>query len=263
MKNIRVYDLEGNETGKIERPKVFDVKPRKDLIVLSNEVIQSQKIQPQGRDKYAGLKNTAEGWGTGHGLSRAPRIKGSGFPTAKNVGKVPFARGGRQAHPIKSEKNIHKKINKKTKKKALLSAISASGKTEWIKNRGHRIKNVLEVPLVVDDKIQTIKKTSVIYDTLCRLGLEKDLKKAKENYKKIRSGKGKRRGRKYKKSKSILIVVKEDFGIFRAARNIPGVDVIQVRNLSVDDLAPGGLAGRLVLWTESAFKELNNYEVYP
>jgi len=261
MNNINIYDLEGKTRDKIESTKVFDIKPRKDLIILSNEVIQSQKIQPQGRDKYAGLKNTAEGWGTGHGLSRAPRIKGSGFPTARNVGRVPFAKGGRRTHPIKSEKNIHKKINKKTKKKALISAISASGNKDWIKNRGHIIENVPEIPLVVDDKIQTIKKTSTIYDVLCNLGLEDDLKKAKDNYKKVRSGKGKRRGRKYKKSKSILIIIKENFGIFRAARNIPGVDVIQIKNLSVRDLAPGGSAGRLVLWTESAFQQLQNYEV--
>lgn len=262
MKNINVYDLEGKTRDKIQKPKIFEVNPRKDLIILSNEVIQSRRTQPQGRSPYAGLKNTAEGWGTGHGMSRTPRIKGSGFPTARNAGRVPFAKGGRRTHPIKSEKAIHKKINKKTKTKALISAISATGNKEWIRNRGHKIKNVPEIPLVIDDKIQTIKKTSMVYGALCNLGLEEDLKKVKKKYNKVRSGKGKRRGRKYKNSKSILIIIKEDFGIFRAARNIPGVDIKEVKNLSVDDLAPGGLAGRLVLWTESAINELQNYEVF-
>ncbi len=262
MKSINVYDLKGEKKSKIEISDIFNIKPRKDLIVLGTEVTQSQSTQPQGRDTRAGLRNTAEGWGTGHGLSRAPRIKGSGFPTARNVGRVPFAKGGRRTHPIKREKKIHKKINKKTKKKALISAISATADKEWISKRGHIIDSVPEIPLVMDDKIQTIKKTSKAYDVLCNLGLYDDLQKVKQNYKKVRSGKGKRRGRKYKNSKSILIIIKEDFGIFKAARNIPGVDVIQLKNLSIKNVAPGGLAGRLVLWTESAFKELNKYRVF-
>merc|ERR1712130_40632 len=37
-------------------------------------------------------------------------------------------------------------------------------------------------------------------------------------------------------------------------RNIPGVDVIQVDNLNLLKLAPGGHVGRFCIWTESAFK---------
>ena len=88
---------------------------------MANNVSQSNNKQPQGRDINAGLKNISEGWGTGYGMSRAPRRKGSGFPTARNVGRVPYARGGRRTHPTKSEKVIAKKINKKTKTQKDLS----------------------------------------------------------------------------------------------------------------------------------------------
>jgi large subunit ribosomal protein L4e len=262
MQKISVYNLEGNKIGSIEVPKIFNVDPREDLIKKSIEVAQSQNVQMQGREINAGLKTTAEGWGTGHALSRAPRIKGSGFPTARNVGRVPFARGGRSTHPIKVNKKVKKKINKKTKKLAVISAISASAKSNWIKKRGDLIDNIPQVPLIIDDKIQTIKKTSKVYSILCNLGFKEELEKIKKSYKKIRSGKGKRRGRKYKKSKSLLIVIKEDFGIFKAARNIPGVDIIKVENLSINELAPGGQAGRVTIWTQSAFNELDQYEVY-
>jgi large subunit ribosomal protein L4e len=255
-----VYNLEGSKMESLEVPKVFNINPREDLIKKAFEVAQSKRVQPQGRDKNAGLRTTAEGWGTGHGLSRAPRIKGSGFPTARNVGRVPFAKGGRRTHPIKQNKNIKKKINKKTKKLAILSAISASAKSYWITQRGHLIDKVPQIPLIIDDKVQTIKKTSKIYSILCNLGFEEELAKIKKKYKKIRSGKGKRRGRKYKKAKSILIIIKEDFGIMRAARNIPGVDILEIRNLSINDLAPGGQAGRVSIWTKSAFNELKNFE---
>lgn len=260
MEKINVYNLEGHKKGFIDKPKIFDLKPRIDLIQMGSSISQSKNKQIQGRDKRAGLRNTAEGWGTGHGLSRAPRIKGSGFITARQVGRVPFAKGGRRTHPIKTEKKIKKKINKQVNKQSIIYAISASGDKSWIKKGGFYIENIPEIPLVVDDKIQTIKKTSKIYSILCSLGLKEDLIKIKKS-KKIRAGKGKSRGRKYKKKKGILIVIKDDFGIIKASRNISGTDVIKVENLSINALAPGGTSGRLILWTQSAINELNNYEV--
>merc|ERR1712055_1010446 len=43
----------------------------------------------------------------------------------------------------------------------------------------------------------------------------------------------------------------------KAFRNIPGVDTIQVDNLNILKLAPGGHVGRFIIWTESAFKKLD------
>jgi len=260
MEKVNVYDLDGNKKNLVEIPQIFNVKPRRDLIQLASEISSSKNKQVQGRNKRAGLRNTAKGWGTGHGMSRTPRIKGSGFPTSRNAGRVPFAKGGRRAHPIKTEKIIEKKINKKINKLSIISAISASGDLEWVKKRGHLIKNIPEIPLVIDDKIQTVKKTKFLFTILTELGLAEDLLRAKKG-KKIRAGKGKRRGRKYKNKKSVLIVIKEDFGVIKASRNIPGLDIMKMENLSVAHLAPGGLPGRLILWTQSAFNDLQTYEV--
>jgi len=260
MEKINIYDLDGKKKGLIDKPEIFSVKPRKDLIHVANNVSQSKSKQTQGRDIRAGLKNISEGWGTGYGMSRAPRRKGSGFPTARNVGRVPFAKGGRRTHPIKSEKVIGKKINKKIKKLSIISAISASGDKYWVLKRGHNLDNIPELPLVIDDKIQTIKKTERMYSILCNLGFKEELLKIKKS-RKIRSGKGKVRGRKYKNKKGILIIIKEDFGIVKASRNVPGTDVIMVENVSINNLAPGGVSGRLILWSQSAFSELNNFEV--
>ncbi len=259
MEKIRIYNLDVKEKEVIDKPKVFNVKVRKDLVLQANEAFQSGNKQAQGRDSRAGLRNTAEGWGTGHGLSRAPRLKGSGYPTARNVGRVPFAKGGRRTHPIKAEKQLEKKINKKARRLSIISAISASGDRYWVEKRGHLVNDVPDIPLVVDDKIQTIKKTESIYSLLCDFGLKDELLKVKDG-KKIRAGRGKTRGRKYKTKKGILIVIKDDFGIVKASRNIPGTDIIKIDNLSIDNIAPGGNPGRMILWTQSAFKELNKYE---
>merc|ERR1712048_723753 len=50
----------------------------------------------------------------------------------------------------------------------------------------------------------------------------------------------------------------EDNGIVRATRNIPGVEAVCVTRLNILKLAPGGNFGRLVLWTEGAFKKLHD-----
>merc|ERR1711902_197421 len=46
-------------------------------------------------------------------------------------------------------------------------------------------------------------------------------------------------------------------GLTKAFRNIPGVDTIQVDNLNLLKLAPGGHVGRFCIWTEGAFKKLD------
>lgn len=258
MDKINIYNLEGQSKGSIDVPSIFKFKPRLDLIQFASEVCVTKNKQQQGRDKRAGLRNTAEGWGTGHAMSRAPRIKGSGFQTARNAGRVPYAVGGRRTHPIKSEKKIEKKMNDKAKKLSIYSAISASGKLEWVEKRGHIISEIPQIPLVIDDKVQTIKKTRDIYTILCELGLKQELLKIKKA-KKIRAGKGKGRGRKYKLSKGPLLVIREDYGIVKAINNIPGFDVSKIEDLSIDLLAPGAMPGRLVIWAQSAFNELNNY----
>ena len=64
------------------------------------------------------------------------------------------------------------------------------------------------------------------------------------------------RARKYRTPKSILLVVSNKLGLHKAARNVPGVDVVGVKDLCAEDLAPGGDPGRLTVWTKSAIEGL-------
>merc|ERR1711934_150750 len=74
----------------------------------------------------------------------------------------------------------------------------------------------------------------------------------------MRAGKGKLRNRRHVQKLGPLVVYDQDQGITKAFRNIPGVDTIQVDNLNILKLAPGGHVGRFVIWTESAFKKLDD-----
>ncbi len=257
---ISVIGLDGKEKAKLELPAVFSIFPRKDLIERAVASSESAEKQPQGRDPLAGKRNNAESWGTGQAMARVPRIKGTGFPGARNAGFAPGVVGGRVAHPPRSEKIIVKKLNKQEKKLALINAIAATGNRELVAYRGHKIENLVTFPLVLDDKLQTLKKTSQVMEVLNSVGLSDETDRVR-NGRTIRAGKGKRRGRKYKNRKGPLIVIKDDFGIYKAARNILGVEVVNVNHLNSKYLAPGANIGRLVIWTQSAFKELEKLEV--
>merc|ERR1712194_869437 len=54
-----------------------------------------------------------------------------------------------------------------------------------------------------------------------------------------------------------LVVYNEDNGIVKAMRNIPGVETACVDRLNLLKLAPGDQFGRFIIWTEGAFKALN------
>lgn len=47
-------------------------------------------------------------------------------------------------------------------------------------------------------------------------------------------------------------------GIDKGFRNLPGVDLTMVENLSLLDLAPGGHLGRFCIWTKGAFEKLDS-----
>jgi large subunit ribosomal protein L4e len=74
----------------------------------------------------------------------------------------------------------------------------------------------------------------------------------------FRAGRGKMRNRRRVHRLGPLVVYSKDDGLRRAFRNIPGVDTMSVHKLNLLKLAPGGHLGRLIVWTESAFKHLND-----
>jgi len=251
-KTVKVFNLEGKSTRKIELPPVFATPLRPDVIKRAVLAIQSSRFQPQGRDPMAGKRTSAESRGTGSAMARIPRLKGQSGRAAFAPGTV----GGRQSHPPVSEKRIVKRIPKKEKRLALLSAIAATASKEVVAARGHSVVDVLGIPLVVTNDLEALKKTREVEEALIRLGVLSDIYRV-EGSKKVRAGKGKSRGRKMKQSVGPLIVVAEDKGIMEAARNIPGVNVARVSSLNAEMLAPGTHPGRLTIWTDSALERLN------
>jgi large subunit ribosomal protein L4e len=166
---------------------------------------------------------------------------------------VPQARKGRAPHPQKPEHILVEKMNKKEMQKALRSAIAATAVKSLAEKRSHVLNGIKELPIIVDDSFESLKKTKEVRDALNKLGLEQELERASEI--KIRAGRGKSRGRRYKRKRSVLLVTGKE-GVLHAAENITGVDVRAWNRLDADVLAPGGVPGRVTIYTESALKAM-------
>jgi large subunit ribosomal protein L4e len=259
-----VRSLDGSVVGEIELPEVFATPVREDIIKRTVIAIQSHRLQPYGTKPMAGRDYAAEYFGSrrhgpklmqsiNQGTARKPRLKNRRYLMAGQVANVPEAVHGPKAHPPKVEKVLAEKVNKKERRLALRSAIAATAIKDYVVGRGHIYDG--DLPIVVVDDIESVSKTSELKKILAALGVDKDLERA-YNGRRRRAGKGERRGRAYKVPKSVLIVVKENKGIYQAARNLPGVDVVEVRNLNVELLAPGAHPGRLTIWSRDALEAL-------
>lgn len=258
---INLLGIDGKKLKDIELPSFFNSKIRQDIVF---KVLESKKTQqPYSPSPVAGKQHSASGkinrrrhvWksGYGRGMSRIPRKvhsrKGSQFIW---VGaEVPSVRGGKRAHPPKvvSMKN-NKKINKKELMISFISSLSATGNKEIISSKYKTLKkeNLGQVPFIVESKFSLLKTKDLLSSIKEILG--KEIFEIVSKKRKIRSGKGKMRGRKYKCNLGLLIVTGEKEEI---KTNI--AEIKNAKNLGVEDLSKGGL-GRITIYTEKSIKEL-------
>jgi len=265
---LTIIGKDGKAAGKHKLPSQFQEEVRSDLIKRAVQVIESHDRQPYGSDPMAGLKQST--WVSrrrrkyrgsyGQGISRVPRKIMSRRGTRINwVGaEAPGTVGGRRAHPPKASKVWDKKINTQERKKAIRSAIAATIDPSIVKGRGHKIPDTY--PFILDDFIETEKKTREVIKLLETIGFADDLGRASER--RIRAGKGTMRNRRYKESKSVLLVVADTCDLSKSAANVPGVEVVPVKKLNAMLLAPGSDIGRATLFTKKALMTMEKEDLF-
>jgi large subunit ribosomal protein L4e len=251
-----VYTTTGTKDGEVELPPVFSTPLRRELIHKAFTNLTSHKFQRQGRKPNAGMDVVADSNDppTGQGVSRVARMQGGGGGRQGQGAEVASTRGGRQAHPPIVAKVIYKKLNKKENKLALCSAIAATASKDLVELRGHKIKGIESFPIVVSDDIESISKTSEITKVLDALKLTQDVERL--DARKPRSGQSRLRGRSKKVGKSVLFVTANSTNLLQATGALPGVEVRNVKDLSVLDLAPGSDPIRLTVYSKSAIEEI-------
>lgn len=265
---LKIFDKDNKNSGEKELPIQFSEPYHPNLIKRAVLALQSIARQKYGADPKAGMRHATKlskrrrkyRGSYGFGISRVNRKilsrRGTRFFWVGSFS--PQTRGGRRSHAPKAEKNWELKINKKERRKAIRSAMAATVDKALVEERGHKVPETY--PFVLNSSIETLEKTKDVYETLTKLGFGNELERTSEV--KIRAGRGKSRGRKYRKKKGILIVVSEDCKLSKSANNILGVEVVPVNSVNCKLLAPGAMAGRLTLWTENAIKSLEEKKLF-
>jgi len=255
---VGVYSENKPATQHVTLAAVLTSPIRSDIVQDVHTRMAKNKRQPYAVSKYAGHQTSAESWGTGRAVARIPRVSGGGTHRAGQGAFGNMCRGGRMFAPTKTWRRWHRKISVNQKRYALASALAASALPSLVLARGHRIENVPEVPLIVDNKtIDNIDKTSKAVALLKALHVYEDVDKVKDS-RKLRRGKGKMRNRRYVQRRGPLIVYNEKTPLTKAFRNLPGVELAAVSRLNLLQLAPGGHLGRFVVWTKDAFERLDS-----
>lgn len=258
-----VLDINGKKMKQIDLPACFSQVVREDIIA---KILEAKKTnQPYAPSPVAGKQNSASGiiihrrhvWksGYGRGISRVPRKtmlrRGTQF---QQVGaEVPNTRGGRRAHPPKAVSMVNtKKINKKELQLGLISAISATANPKIISKKYETLgeEKIEGAPFIVESKFSELKAKEILSSLKKILG--ENLFEISLRRKSVRSGRGKRRGRKYKTNAGLLFVTGEKEKLKTGAFQIK-----EAKSVGIVDLANGG-AGRITLYTEKAIEDLKS-----
>ena len=253
MTTTNVYSVKGEFAGTIEVPAAFATAYRPDLIKKAVLAAAANGRQPYGPNKMSGMRHSVSTWGKGRGVARVQRLHDGSRAT-----QSPNNISGRRAHPPKVEKIWEQKVNKKEAKLARMSALACTACAECVRARGHQFDDKVTFPIVADDELNQVGTAAGVMEFFDAIGIGYDVDRAKDGTK-IRAGRGKMRGRKYRTPVSVLIVISDkerNAAVFKGANNLPGVQVEEISTLNTAILAPGGDAGRLVVYTKSAIEEI-------
>jgi len=240
----------------VHLPAVFKAPIRPDIVSFVHDKMLKNSRQPYSVNVRAGKQSSAASWGTGRAVARIPRVRGGGTHRSGQGAFGNMCRGGRMFAPTKTWRRWHHRINTNQKRYAMCSAIAATGVPALVMSKGHKIEEIAEVPLVVEDKIESIQKTKEAVSLLRQVKAWKDVEKVC-NSKRFRAGKGKMRNRRRIMRTGPCVIYSRDDGIRKAFRNIPGISLLNVEKLNLRALAPGGHVGRFCIWSESAMGKLD------
>jgi len=255
---VSVFKVDGDKAtagAQVALPAVFLAPIRPDIVQFVHTNMNKNKRQAYSVAEKAGHQHSAESWGTGRAVSRIPRVSGGGTNRSGQGAFANMCRKGRMFAPTKIWRKWHRKINVNQRRYAVVSALAASALPALVMARGHRVSGVPQLPLVVSD-IEGLTKTKAAVSALTAVGAYADVEKSKASTA-IRTGQGKMRNRRHVQRRGPLVVYANDNGLTRALRNLPGVDLAHVSRLNLLQLAPGGHLGRFVIFTSSAFAQLD------
>jgi large subunit ribosomal protein L4e len=242
--------IDGKPHATVALPLAFSLPVRPDLIRRAVVAAQSHRLQPHSTSPTAGARHSVEWSGKGKGVARTPRLMGS-----MRGAQSPNTVGGRPAHPPTIDRIWEKKVNRVERRLAFASALAATREPKLATERGHLLPHGVALPFVLDDPVEELRSAKDARSLLEHLKLWPDVRRAQDGTHLHGSGRARRRGRVRRTPRSVLVVTSLS-GKALGFRNLAGVDVVPVGRLSTEDLAPGGVAGRLTIFSKAAVESL-------
>ncbi len=248
---VHVVGLDGKAGETVTLPIAFSAALRPDLVRRTVDASRAARRQPHGTSLTAGRRHSVEWSGKGKGVSRTPRLMSGSIGA-----QAPNTVGGGAAHPPRVETIWTKKVNVKERRRAFAASLAATRELRLLRARGHAVPEDLALPVVVADPVEEIASTAAARTFLEKLDLLPEITRTTRSVHE-RAGRGKRRGRRLQRARGILVVTSAP-GKGLGFRNLPGCDVVAAGRLGAEDLAPGGEAGRLTLFSRSAVEALRS-----
>jgi len=240
----------------IELPQIFNSPIREDIVKKVHDSLfskqryavsplagrqSSKHKQSHARRKFKTLY--------GKGISRVPRKalwrRGDQFYWVAVYS--PGIRGGRAAHPPKIDIRP-RRINKKEKIIALKSCFAATASKDILQKNYPKLK-LSSFPLIIESSLLD-KKTKEIFKFIEDQKIEIKAKK------KIRPGIGKTRGRKYKNTRKVLLILaKKEASKIQKLKGL-NLKITNTTQLNIKELSLNGKPGKLAIYTENALNDL-------
>ena len=187
---VNVFNVEGKQKGQTAMPFVFSAPIRPDVVNFVHTNVAKNKRQAYSVNRLAGHQTSAESWGTGRAVARIPRVAGGGTHRSGQAAFGNMCRGGRMFAPTRIWRKWHRRVAVGQRRYATCSALAASALPALVMARGHKVDAVGEIPLVVDDAIESVSKTSQAYKVLKAIGVSADVDKARNSKRRSVQAKG-------------------------------------------------------------------------
>mmetsp|Transcript_9572 Transcript_9572/g.17468 ORF Transcript_9572/g.17468 Transcript_9572/m.17468 type:complete len:236 (-) Transcript_9572:1508-2215(-) len=208
---LRNFRIDGIDTTKID---INLVKNTFDCIKKSFAKINNVK-------STAGSETSSRSWGTGRGISRVPRVRGSGTSRNGQGAVCNMCRGGRVFGVNRYRKNWNLDINRKIRVLSLHISLIATIIPTIIVSRGFIINDFISFPLILEDVVRFVWHPRELIIILKRVGGFSQLIKSFKICKNLDL-----------KCKSVIFIFDKFFDYNNLIKNSNGLDFMVLKKLN-------------------------------
>jgi large subunit ribosomal protein L4e len=173
IKDTGIFDLLSIDGTILKNYRIDGINSTKiDINLVKNtfHCIKKSLVKLKNVKSTAGSETSARSWGTGRGISRVPRVRGSGTTRNGQGAVCNMCRGGRVFGVNRYRKNWCLDINRKIRVLSLHISLIATIIPTVIVSRGFIISDFISFPLILEDIVRFVWHPKELVIILKRVG---------------------------------------------------------------------------------------------